>query len=157
MNEDEVKLNVGPGLTKEEAQQLMSNVNKELSPDYAKQTEEMKKFMSSTVEELAASDKESLGALEILDVRGRKMVISKKRNHARTSAVMVACLYALKNPEVDSILLQSTLTAHFMTPEGIEIQPFIENKGEVSISPKPATPPDDGKRNILVPDDTSPP
>lgn len=121
----------------------------------------MKDFMNKSVEQIAAGVEKGTD-LQVIDVRMRKLVVTKTPGRQRTDSILVACLYALKVPAVDSIISQAGIQGHFRLADGtVAIQPFIipENKTSSGVMETPknwnekieeAAPNEDVKRNILV-------
>lgn len=121
----------------------------------------MKDFMNKSVEQIAAGV-ETGSDLQVIDVRMRKLVVTKTPGRQRTDSILVACLYALKVPAVDSIISQAGIQGHFRLQDGtVAIQPFIipetfvssgvmEAPKNWSEKVKEAAPDENVKRNILV-------
>jgi hypothetical protein len=129
----------------------------QIGPSAQKQIEDMKAFMSKDVTELAASLKEQPFTFDIVQTRGRKMVIPRAPAARSVNATMFACLYALQDNRIDAILAAVNARAHFMADDGqVTIQPIVMDVGvqahkEVNI--KGVQPQKDLPRNILLEDD----
>jgi len=93
----DVKYNVGPGMA--EHLKTMAAFQGNVPPSEA--SEMMKEFLSKSVEQLAAEDPES--KIETINVRGDAIVLPPK-GIQRQNTIMFACLYALRDPEVDRIM-----------------------------------------------------
>lgn len=162
---------IGPGLTLSDLEKLMATgepypltgggysdimagpITSGMTSDFKKQMDEMKKLMDSDVVSLAAGDKESIDSLQTIDVRGRKMIVSKKPGQIRTTAITFACLYAAESPGIDSILYQAGVKGNFITENGeVALERFINDDVErVEKKDEPPQP----KRTILLDDDPS--
>lgn len=91
---------------------------------------DMQELMSKSVEEIAAStpDHSAVWGLESISVRNRQLMIPTTQPQQRLNAIVVACLYALNNPEVDHVLAQANVKGRFMLPNGdVTHQPFISH------------------------------
>jgi hypothetical protein len=108
-----------------------------------KSVEDMKEFMSKDVVELAAGDAPNM---EILDVRGRKLVLPTMKDKRR-DAIFVACLYALENQAVDKIIKSLDVKGYFRAQDGsVELRSFIEGVGAKALEKHEPKKP----RNILI-------
>jgi hypothetical protein len=117
------------------------------SPEMQKYIEDFKEFMGKDVIELASKEPTAKPA-QTIEVRGRKMAIPAERGPNRTSAVLLACLYALEHPEVDAILKSIGVKGYFVTESGTELRYLVEDAPSKPIDVFQA--PAEMKRNILI-------
>jgi len=141
--EETVKVHLGPGLKDTKAGEMM-----------AKQIEDMKSFMSQTVEKLAAGDPDISSRIEAIEILGKKdrFLIPKKQGVARDISVIYACLYSLSNPIVDAILRDARVQGHFLDKnDQIETRLLVANPVKVEIVPvQEPSKEEPSKRNILL-------
>lgn len=130
-----------------------------MSESSQKQIEDMKKFMSKDVAELAAGNKDEAFTFDVVCVRGRKMVIPKATAARMLNATMFACLYAIGDPKVDKILMAVGAKAHFMTPDGeVSVQPLVfpDIKAPVEAYAPEPEPAEDQPRHIILEEEAKP-
>lgn len=126
-----------------------------VGPSAQQQIEDMKKFMSKDVTELAAGIKEPF-AYDLVLVRGRRMVIPKQTQSNTINSTVFSCLYALEDPRIDKILAAVNVTSHFMMQDGTVVrqplimadvpEPYVPAPKEVFVNQKAL----DQPRNILI-------
>ena len=124
--QDGSKITLGPGVEKlMEGFAGMESLNKKSSDD----VQDMKEMMSKSVDELAASSfsgQKDGSALQVIEIRGRKLMIPVVQQQRRLNAITIASLYALFNPDVDAVLMKTKVHGRFMLKDGTVVEePFV--------------------------------
>ncbi len=124
--------------------------------DLKKAITDFQKMMSTDVEALAAQ--EAADNYDTVQVRGRRMIVSKDKGQARVNGIVAACLYAANNPGIDSVFQQLDIKANFIYPNGdVRKESFI-NPTSPAAPPAPAPKPAEAeKRSILLDEPEQPP
>ncbi len=140
MAASKANVNLGPGLSG-----FMGFAS---TDEMAKYSNDMKEMLTKDVEELAAEDGSS--KITTLEVRGRKMVIPET-GPRRQNAVLFACLYAIRNHEVDVILRTLDAKAYFLAKDGsVTLARLVLDEPKVQPAQEPVAPVQLGGRNILI-------
>jgi hypothetical protein len=135
-----MNVNVGPGLS--------GFMGFSSTDEMTKYSNDMKEMLTKDVEELAAQ--EDASKITTLEVRGRKMVIPEA-GPRRQNAVLFACLYAIRNPEVDIILRTLDAKAYFLAKDGsVTLAKLVLDEPKAQPVQEPEAPAKLGGRNILI-------